>query len=577
MKLFLLTLLLIPAIMSSAQTAEVIFIHGNIYPGGHFSTPGDAFTAEDCPRARAIAITEGKIIAIGGDEVLSHKGSKTQVVDLGGKFLMPGFNDAHVHLASGGQRKLAVDLVGTRSLDEMKQRIAERARTTTPGEWIIGSGWDHTLWPSQQLPTKHDIDAVSAGHPGFFVRVDGHIAVANSAALKIAGLDRNSKDVPGGHADRDSSGDLTGIVRESTKDAFYKVIPPISPAQRRKAIEVALEEASHWGLTSAQDNSAWEDFLVYDELQREGKLNVRIAEWLAFTNPVATLKQQRSHNPFSNLMLHTTQLKGFMDGSLGSRTAAMLQPYSDDPSNSGLPQFDQADLTKRTVERAAAGFQIGFHAIGDKAVNMALNAFQEALEQARNRRFLSPVGSKSTLHSQGESQLDYRFRIEHAQVVAPPDVPRFAQLAVIPSMQPNHLLTDMNWAESRIGPERAKTSYAWAELFKTTGQMAFGTDFPVEPITPFRGLYAAVTRMSEDGTRSYHPEQKLNIHQAIYAYTWGAAYAEFEEKTKGILASGYLADFVVLDRDITKVSPPEILGTKVLRTVLGGRTVYEAK
>ena len=570
MKFLLLPLLLTAAVSTVAQTADVIFTNGNIYPGGYFSTPGDAFTATDCPRASAIAIAGGKIIAIGGDEVLSHRGSKTQVIDLQGKFVMPGFNDAHIHLASGGQRKLEINLVGTHSLDEMKERIAERARTAASGEWIIGSGWDHTLWQSQQLPTKHDLDPVSFGHPAFFVRVDGHIAVANSAALKIAGLDRNSKDVPGGHADRDSNGDLTGIVRESTKDAFYKVIPPISPERRRKAIELVLAEAAQWGLTSAQDNSDWEDFLVYDELKREGKLTLRIAEWLRFNNRVAALKQQHAHNSNNDAMLHTTQLKGFMDGSLGSRTAAMLQPYSDDPSNAGLPQYQQADLTKMTVERTAAGFQIGFHAIGDRGVDMALNAFQEALRSARAR-------NSQTVPPGATGPQDFRFRIEHAQIVAPADIPRFHEIGIVPSMQPNHLLTDMNWAESRIGPERAKGSYAWADLFKTTGHMAFGTDYPVEPLTPFRGLYAAVTRMNEAGTKNYYPEQKLNIHQAIYAYTWGAAYADFEEKTKGILAPGYLGDLVVLDRDITRVPATDILGTKVLRTVVGGRTVYEAR
>ena len=566
----ILSLLVLLSSMTFAQTADVIFTHADIYAGGHFSTPGDAFTATDGPRASAIAVAGDKIIAIGGDEVLSHKGPKTQLIDLGGKFVMPGFNDAHCHLANGGQTKLQVDLTGVQSVAEMKQRIADRVRTAAPGEWILGRGWDHTLWQSQELPTRQDLDAVTSGHPAFFVRVDGHIAVANSAALKLAGLNRNSKDVPGGHADRDSSGELTGIVRERTKDDFYQVIPPISAAQRRRGLELALAEAVQWGLTSAQDNSDWEDYLVYDELKREGKLPLRIAEWLRFNNSVPTLKQQRSHNPSTDAMLHTTQLKGFMDGSLGSRTAAMLQPYSDDSKNAGLPQYEQDQLTKMTVERAAAGFQIGFHAIGDRGVSMGLNAFQEALRlmQAKNSPSTPPGATNA---------LDFRFRIEHAQVVAPADIPRFHELGVIASMQPNHLLTDMNWAESRIGPDRAKTSYAWAEFLKTTGHLAFGTDYPVEPITPFRGLYAAVTRMNEAGTKTYYPEQKLNIHQAIYAYTWGAAYAEFEEKSKGILTPGYLADFVVLDRDITRIPAGEILGTKVLRTVVGGRTVYEAK
>lgn len=565
----LLLLLPLASAMSNSQTADVIFTHGDIYTGGYFATPGEAFTATDGPRASAIAVAGGKIVAIGGDEVLSRRGPKTQLVDLGGHFVMPGFNDAHCHLAEGGRAKLEVDLVGTKSVEEMKERIAARTRTAAAGEWIIGRGWDHTLWKSQQLPTKQDLDLVTNGHPAFFVRVDGHIAVANSAALKIAGLNRNSKDLPGGHADRDAQGELTGIVREQTKDAFYKVIPPPSAAQRRQAIQLVLAEAAEWGLTSAQDNSDWEDFLTYDELDREGKLTLRIAEWLRFNNPVSVLKRQREHNPSADPMLHTTQLKGFMDGSLGSRTAALLQPYSDDPGNSGLPQYEQAELTKMAVERAAAGFQMGFHAIGDRGVNMALNAFEAALNEAKRSHFSTPAGA--------QSPLDFRLRIEHAQVVSPPDIPRFRELGVIASMQPNHLLTDMNWAESRIGPERAQTSYAWSTFLKSTGQLAFGTDYPVEPLTPFRGLYAAVTRMNEAGTKSYSPEQKLNIHQAIYAYTLGAAYAEFEEKTKGILAPGYLADFVVLDRDITHVSPSQILGTKVLSTVLGGRTVYQGK
>lgn len=565
----LLVLLLFTSAMSKSQVADVIFTHGDLYTGGHFSTPGDAFTATDGPRASTMAVAAGKIIAIGGDEVLSHRGPRTQMVDLGGHFVMPGFNDAHCHLAEGGRAKLEVDLVGTKSVEEMKNRIAARAKIAAPGEWIIGRGWDHTLWKSQQLPTKQDIDAVTNGHPAFFVRIDGHIAVANSAALRVAGLNRNSKDLPGGQADRDAQGELTGIVRERTKDAFYKAIPPPSPAQRRKAIELVLAEAAEWGLTSAQDNSDWEDFLVYDELLREGKLTLRIAEWLGFNNPVATLKRQREHNSINDPMLHTTQLKGFMDGSLGSRTAALLQPYSDDPGNSGLPQYEQAELTKMAVERAASGFQMGFHAIGDRGVNMALNAFEAALKEAKKSDFPTPP--------RAQSPLDFRLRVEHAQVVAPGDIPRFRELGVLASMQPNHLLTDMNWAESRIGPERAKTSYAWSTFLKTTGHLAFGTDYPVEPITPFRGLYAAVTRMNEAGTKSYYPEEKLNIHQAIYAYTWGSAYGEFEDKTKGILAPGYLADFVVLDRDIAQVAPAQILGTKVLRTVLGGKTVYETK
>jgi predicted amidohydrolase YtcJ len=275
---------------------------------------------------------------------------------------------------------------------------------------------------------------------------------------------------------------------------------------------------------------------------------------------VEKLKEMRAHHPANDPMLHTGMLKGFMDGSLGSGTAAMLAPYSDNPKNSGLPRYEQDDLNKKTAERVQAHFQIGFHAIGDRGNRMALDAFAYARSIASLR-----------------SVPDFRFRIEHAQVVAPDDIKKFNNLHVVASMQPNHLLTDMNWAGSRLGPERAKHSYAWLEFLDNGVALAFGTDYPVEPITPFRGVYAAVTRKNEAGSKEYVPGQKITIHQAIAAYTVGSAYAEFAEKDKGTLAPGMLADFVVLDRDITRVPPAEILKTKVLRTVVGGQTVYEAR
>jgi hypothetical protein len=260
-------------------------------------------------------------------------------------------------------------------------------------------------------------------------------------------------------------------------------------------------------------------------------------------------------------------LKGFMDGSLGSRTAALLAPYEDDPKNTGVPQFKQTELNEMAKKRVASGFQMGFHAIGDRGVEMALEAFAEAERYAREHGIKSHVGGNG----------DFRFRIEHAQVVAPGQLERFRDLSVIASMQPNHLLTDMNWALARLGPERAKNSYPWAEFLKFGVPLAFGTDYPVEPITPFRGLYAAVTRKNEQGTKEYFPEQKLNIQQAIAAYTTGSAYAEFADREKGLLTPGMLADFVVLDRDITKIPPSDILNTSVLRTVVGGKTVFEAR
>jgi len=316
-----------------------------------------------------------------------------------------------------------------------------------------------------------------------------------------------------------------------------------------------------WGITSIQDNSDWEDFLVYEDLERESKLTLRVSEWIMFNQPLELLQKHRAQHPAEDAMLHTTMLKAFMDGSLGSRTAALFAPYSDDPGNSGIPQYDQATLNRMAVERSTAGFQLGFHAIGDRAAQMALDALAEVERDAR----------------QNDRLRDFRFRIEHDQVITPDQFAQYRKLGVIASVQPCHLLTDMNWVIERIGSERAKTSYPWKEFLDNGVRLAFGTDFPVEPLNPFRGVYAAVTRKNEAGTKEYFPEQKVTIEQALAAYTTGAAYAQFAEKEKGTLAAGMFADFVVLDRDLTRVAPPEILKTQVLRTVVGGKTVYEVK
>jgi predicted amidohydrolase YtcJ len=405
---------------------------------------------------------------------------------------------------------------------------------------------------------------VTGGHPSIFTRVDGHIAVANSAALEAARITRNTTDPSGGKIDRDADGNPTGILREGAGDAVYDTIPAPTSAQRRKALELALAEAARSGLTSVQDNSSWADFRVYEELEREGKLTVRITEWLPFDAPLDLLKEHRTHHDANDPMLHTGMLKGFMDGSLGSRTAALLRPYSDDPGNSGLPQYDQEKLNQMAEERVAAGFQLGFHAIGDRGVEMALTAFEDAVRHL-------------PADEQQDSAPKLRLRVEHAQVVTPEQVKRFAGLHVIASMQPNHLLTDMNWAVDRLGANRAEFSYAWKAFLDAGVPLAFGTDYPVEPLAPFRGLYAAVTRKNEAGTSAYYPTEKLTIEQAIYAYTQGAAYAEFLEKTKGKLLPGYDADFVVLDRDLMHVPAEDILRTRVLRTVLGGKTVWKAE
>jgi predicted amidohydrolase YtcJ len=538
-----------PVDKASANSApDIIFVNADIY------------TQAAPVRAEAMAVRAGRIVAIGSNaDIRKLKGSHTQVVDLGGHFVMPGFNDAHVHLAAGGFRHYEVDLTGSQSLQEMQQRIATHVKMLAPGEWIIGGGWDHTLWVGNQLPTRQDLDSVTGDHPAFLGRVDGHISIANTAALKAAGITASTPDPPGGKIDHDAQGQPTGIIREDpAMTLVWSKIPAHTPSQRRRAAEYALTNAGMWGITSAQDYSTWEDFLTYEELERDGKLPIRISEWLDFNNSVDLLEKHRAQHPADDSMLHTAMLKGFMDGSLGSRTAALLAPFSDDPGNSGLPRYQQSQLNRMAVERAAAGFQLGFHAIGDRATQMALDAYAEAERKARENNW----------------SRDFRFRIEHAQVIAPGQFQQFKELGVIASVQPNHLLTDMHWAVERIGPERAKTSYAWKQFLDDGIPLAFGTDYPVEPITPFRGIYAAVTRKNEAGTKEYFPEQKISIEQALAAYTTGSAYAQFAEKEKGTLAPGMLADFVVLDRDLTKIPPPEILKTQVLRTVVGGKTVY---
>jgi predicted amidohydrolase YtcJ len=543
------------------QRADIIVVHGNIYTG---ITLASSF--HETKRADAMAIRDGRIQDIGKEsDILKLKGPETRIINLDGHFVMPGFNDAHLHLANAGFQRLTVNLVGTKSLTEFRDRIRARVETADPGEWITGSGWDETLWPVKELPSRWDVDEVSRDHPVFLRRVDGHIAVANTRALQLASVTLASKDPAGGKIDRDSSGQPTGILRETACDAVSAVIPAPTHDKRRQAIEAALRDLAQWGITSAQDNSSWDDFLIYEEIERDGKLTSRITEWLAFDDPLDTLQAHRAAHPQSDNLLHTGMLKGFMDGSLGSKTAALLEPYADDPNNSGLPQYEQARLNQMTKERVGAGFQIGFHAIGDKGVQMALQAFDEAQKEAREKKIKAANGGD-----------DYRLRIEHAQVTTPLQIAKFKELKVIASMQPNHLLTDMNWALNRLGPKRAAHSYAWAEFLKRGVPLAFGTDYPVEPVTPFRGLYAAVTRRSEDDKREYFPEQKISMEQAIAAYTTGAAFAEFSEKEKGTLAPGMLADFVVLDRDVTAVPPLKVLGTKVLRTVVGGKTVYEA-
>ena len=575
----------VPALGQAAKSGysvapDTIFYHGDILTGTRLKA-GDADPTPG--RVSAVAIRAGKIVAVGGDAaMLRLKDAHTQTVDLKGAFAMPGFNDAHTHMAPAGRQRLSVDLDNVASLAAMLAKVQAYAAKLGPREWILGGGWDHTKWPGAKLPTRQDLDAVSAGHPAFLERTDGHIAIVNTAALKAAGITDTTPNPKGGQIDRDAEGHATGILREGPTLALVeKVIPPPSLAVRRKAIALSMQDTLSHGVTSIQDFSDWEDWLAMEEMEHEGTLHLRIAEWIDFNLPVAVLDERRASHPADDPLLHLTFLKGFMDGSLGSRTAAMNAPYADDPNNYGIARYDQGKLNLMASERAADGFQLGFHAIGDLANDMALNAMEAAEQVGRPANV--PSASKDAdadvamAAPAAVKPRDFRFRIEHAQVVSPGAFERFAELGVIASMQPSHLLTDMAWAEARLGPERVKRAYAWKSFLDHGVTLAFGTDYPVESISPFRGLYAAITRQNVEGTQTFQPQEKLTIDEAIYAYTQASAFAEFREKIKGRLEPGYLADIVVLDRDITKATPQEVLHTQVLRTVVGGETVYQVR
>jgi predicted amidohydrolase YtcJ len=542
--------------------ADLVFRNGVIFTG-----------TSELPWARAVVIKGDRIVRVVHSDADAdiHRliGLKTRVIDLHGQFAMPGFNDAHVHLAAGAYVKLEVDLRGSQSVEELQRRIRARLKEFQPGEWIIAPGWDHTLWPAKKFPSRQDLDAISTDHPIFSQRVDGHVAVVNSRALKIAGITSETPDPPGGHIEHDpSTGEPTGMLEEdAAMNLVYERVPPFSEAQRLRSFALVMDEASECGVTSIQDNSVmsaddgdnygWQNFLMFQELKRDGKQKIRISEWLPFALPVARLEEMRRAGGTTDAWLKTGALKALIDGSLGSRTAALLAPYSDDPATSGILRLDPTELTQMVIERDRAGFQIALHAIGDRANRIALDTFAAA--------------------QNANGPWDRRDRVEHAQIVAPGDFVRFAFLGVIASMQPSHVLTDERWAADRLGSERVKGAYAWHTMEKDGVHLAFGTDYPVEPINPLRGIYACVTRELPDGGPSggWQPQEKLPMDDCLRAYTAGSAYAEFDEKRKGTIAPGMLADIVVFPVDITRIPPRDLLSTHAAMTIAGGRIVFE--
>jgi predicted amidohydrolase YtcJ len=536
--------------LAAQPGADLILTNGKIWTG-----------SPAAPRVEAVACGGGRILAVGNSaEIAKWAAPRTRVIDLAGKLVVPGFNDAHVHFFSGGSNLAGVQLRDAKSQAEFRERIRQFAAKLPAGRWILGGKWDHENWTPAALPTRQLIDEVSAGHPVFVSRLDGHMALANSAALKLAGITRSTPDPPGGSIVRNPAGEPTGILKDAAMGAVERAIPPPSQGEIADALRAAMRDAAQNGVTSIQDMSAAPEILrAYQRLLGAGELTVRVSGH----QPLASWKQLADVGilaGFGGPSLHIGALKGFADGSLGSTTALLFEPYLDAPNTSGLANDEmipESRMAQHIRDADRAGLQVAVHAIGDKANHLILDMF-EAAEKANGPR-------------------DRRFRIEHAQHLLKDDIPRFGKLRVIASMQPLHLVDDGRWAEKRIGPERAKTTYAFRSLLDSGAVLAFGSDWDVAPMQPLMGIYAAVTRRTADGKHpdGWIPEQKITVEEAVRAYTWGSAYASFEESIKDTIEPGKLADMAVLSADIFAIDPVEIANARVALTVFDGRVVYE--
>jgi predicted amidohydrolase YtcJ len=532
--------------------ADTVLVHGRIWT--------------ENPRqkeAEAIAITGNRIVDVGSSaDILKLAGPRTRVIELHSRCVVPGFNDAHVHFVDGGTALASVQLDGARSQREFRARIAAFAAKQPKGTWILHGEWDHEQWKPAELPDHQVIDGATPGNPVFVERVDGHMALANALAMKLAGVTKETRDVPGGVIVRDAQGNPTGIFKDAAQGLIEKAIPLPSVEQLRAAVEAAEKYALENGVTSVQDMSGVPDtFRVYEQLLAEGKLQVRISAH----QPLRTWKRLAAVGImaiFGNEMLHIGGLKGFADGSLGSTTAWFFLPYLDAPNTSGIPsdELSKPDEMYANIAGAdRAGLQIAIHAIGDRANHTILDFYERAEKENGGG--------------------DRRFRIEHAQHLLPSDIPRFAALHVIASMQPYHAIDDGRWAAKRVDAQRLKTSYAWRSLLDAGATLAFGSDWPVAPMVPLAGIYAAVTRRTLDGKNpgGWIPEQKITVAEAVRAYTVGSAFAEREESIKGSIEPGKLADLVVLSEDIFAIDPAEIINTRVDMTVFDGRIEYERR
>jgi predicted amidohydrolase YtcJ len=519
------------------------------------------------PRAEAVAVLGERIVAVGSASAMdAWRGPGTRVIDAGGRLVLPGFNDAHVHFMDSGLGLASVQLKDAASPQEFAQRIADFAKKQPKGRWILGGTWDEQRWNPPQLPTRELIDRVTPDNPVAVGRYDGHMYLVNSLALKLAHITARTPDPPGGEIGRDARGNPTGILKDAAKSLVEAVIPPLSHEQRLEAARSALALARSVGVTSVQEMANSNEDLsrnleAYKELQEKGELTARLYVAPLIDDWENYAKVGMRH-AFGSSLLRTGAMKAFADGSLGSTTAYFFQPYTDDPKTRGLLTDEMQPLSKmraRLIGADQAGLQLCVHAIGDEAISMVLDLFQDVVK------------------ANGEK--DRRWRIEHAQHMAPKDFERFARLGVIASVQPYHAIDDGRWAERRIGPERIKTTYAFRTFLDHGVKLALGTDWDVAPLNPMLTIYAAVTRATLDGKNpnGWMPEQKLSVAEAVQAYTMGSAYAEFQEKEKGSITPGKLADMVILSDDIFTIDPKLIRNVQVETTILGGKVVWQRR
>jgi predicted amidohydrolase YtcJ len=553
--LFLIMLLLcLPTAYSQADGADIVFRNGNVY------------TANDsAPKAEAIAVKGDKIVFVGSnDEVKKYIGTRTRVIDLKGRTVVPGMTDAHCHLMGIGEREMSFNLEGVASLNALLARLKERVAQAKPGEWIEGRGWIETFWKPPVFPTRLDLDKVAPNNPVYLTRADGHASVANSAALKIAGIDRSTPNPDGGEIMKDkATGELHGMLLDHAQGLVARHIPPPAAAEYEQAVILGAKRSIELGWCQIQDaGGPYTDVDLMRKLYKEGKVKLRIYKAVYGPGPAATklINDGASTGEFDHHFTLRT-IKVVMDGALGSRGAWLLEKYADYDS-SGFPTVKEEALLPMLIEALRKGIQVETHAIGDRANREILNLYEKALNAV-------PPGERKIR--------DPRWRVEHAQIVNPIDIPRFAQLGIIPSMQPSHAIGDLHFAPSRLGMKRLEGAYAWQSFLKSGSIIAGGSDAPVERGEPMIEFYAAVARKDQKGFtgEGWHPEQAVSREQALKMFTLWPAYAAFEETVKGSIEVGKFADLTVLSADIMKIPEPEILKTRCVMTVIGGEIVYQ--